>query len=298
MKRHLSIMLVSLLAVPGWALAQKEDGPPVSAGEKFDIRFPGGSVEEFVGVVQQQSRGHLNILVPEALESTPVPELDLRGVSFSGLAELLRAASANAPGGELIFENLGEGWVFRLEPGASARVTRVYAINDLLERYQLEDLLALIQVTLVMDARDVGGDGEVRFHEETKALLLSHTLEHQKLVESALTQLREAMNSQGQQASVEALVEEQENLKEEVFSMEMKLRRLAEKRAEIEQLYAGHPADDSGNQQDPIHVATLLAEREVVAIRSDILKERLKTLLRSAAKLEAERRRAASRRSE
>lgn len=203
-------------AAPGSVITTPDD--PL-----FDLRFPGGTVADYLEAVQQAS-GKRNIVAMAGTELVAVPAITLDGintlaaVSAIDSMRVLQAdgtrASVNANFKASVFTVSVEISDYRREPH---RYTIVHGLAEFMQsNYSIDAILSSIEVAL-----DLSGDTEskLRYHEDTRMLFV-HTSENvHHTVTNILAELRR------QAEFVQESIPEDERIRREIAALEERISR-------------------------------------------------------------------------
>ena len=209
-------------------------GQPISGGDsvavasdapRFNLRFPGGKVREFVDAVAKALGKPVNVLIPKEAENTVIPPVDVFGVTVSALFGALSEASR----GKILVRNKSSPndnqyveigfnffaqdrdssetvWTFRVitppelsskESKSPQRVVQFYPVAEYLSNFTVEDI-----TTAVESGWQLQGDGALkesppilRFHEETKLLICAGSNSQLEIIPQVLAGLGQLLNS-------------------------------------------------------------------------------------------------------
>src|SRR5688572_10108492 len=78
---------------PGAVPALDASGLPAGEEARFDLKFPGGPVKEFVAAVNKALGKPVNVVIPKEAEATLIPAVEMYRVTVSALFRALGAAS-------------------------------------------------------------------------------------------------------------------------------------------------------------------------------------------------------------
>jgi hypothetical protein len=168
---------------------------------RFNLRFPGGKVREFVDAVAKAVGSPVNVIIPKDTESTMIPPVDVYGVTVSALFRALSDASNR----EIVVQNtrvpsqnevrqIGFNfasqdqnssepvWTFHVttppefssgQPNAPERLVQFYPVAEYLTHFTVEDITTAIESgwQLQGDESAKASPPILRFHEETKLLI-------------------------------------------------------------------------------------------------------------------------------
>ncbi|MGI9243006.1 MAG: hypothetical protein ACR2RV_19570 [Verrucomicrobiales bacterium] len=267
MNRQILMILsgaLALVVIGGQSYGQAKKGHSRSAGVGlpeaavrggFDLDFPGGTLESFVDHVQEASSETLNVVLPEGSGDILIPSLKVRDVQFEEILETLQILMMG-PGGELGFQFIKTGsniWTYHeMTPQARSGQAAddlgepksklcTFALNDLLEVYEISDLVTLI--TTIWKTGGTSHPENMTVHEETMMLIVNATPEQEAVVTNLLKELTRASETQRalkrdkgtymkqSEARLQAIQREEEH---KVRIMEGELRRSQERLADLE----------------------------------------------------------------
>lgn len=185
MKLHkwLSAMAVALVLPLGVAAEGKAKSADT---ETFDLKFPGGSPSELLAAIKTAG-GKVNALVQPGMEKVQFPKLDFRGVTT---ANVLTAVSMLDNGRSRWLEN-DRVWVLIAPP--TNRRTQVFYVGNLLSQLKIDDITTAIQTTWQMAGKPV--TTEMKFHEETKLLIVLGEPKQCESVSEVLGQLANSISN-------------------------------------------------------------------------------------------------------
>lgn len=186
---------------------------PSSDPIRFDFDFPGGTVVEFVDAVGKAQGTPVNVAIPEANKGALIPPMKMTQVNVK---DLLNAASSTImefrPGRQgrdrfnnLIsqesyrvgykFDSIGENvWLFGRWPEPKEQVVPLdesvvfFNLEPYLGQYSIDDIITVLEAgnQLRPNSEPLG----LKFHKETKLLVVRGTPQDLNLVKSALAELR------------------------------------------------------------------------------------------------------------
>jgi hypothetical protein len=152
--------------------------------ETFDLKFPGGSPTELLAAIESAG-GKVNALVQPGMEKVQFPKMDFRSVTT---ASVLTALSMLDNGRSARWLESERVWVLTAPP--TNRRTQVFYIGNLLSQLKIDDITTAIQTTWQMAGKPASA--EMKFHEETKLLIV---LGEPRQLESVTEVLGQLMNS-------------------------------------------------------------------------------------------------------
>jgi hypothetical protein len=178
-------------AQPAEAPADKEQLPRQFT---FDLRFKGGTFEEFVAVLREASPEHPNILLSKTVRSFQVPPLELRACT---LWPALQAVSRVVePRVEVTSTDNSTYAIFtdaKPEPATNGVKVAVHSLAELLRRgspeteeKRLADVLAAFKVALEFEFDGEGPQPRLQYHKETGMLFVRGTEVQLELVNTTL----------------------------------------------------------------------------------------------------------------
>jgi hypothetical protein len=157
----------------------------------FDLSFPGGTVAEFVAQTEKAidqswgGRPRPNFVVPTEARSLKVPKVELRSVDM----ETLMNAMSTMLGREHMWQRVGGStWVLYTRP--DTRNTQAFFIGHLLFKFKIEDVTTAIETVWQMDA---GKKADLKYHQDTRLLIIRADKAQLEMATNVLTQLRDAL---------------------------------------------------------------------------------------------------------
>lgn len=197
---------------------------------RFDLKFPGGKVKEFVAAVSKALGKPVNVIIPKESEATLIPAVEVSRVTVSALFRALSRASqhqvlvptqipglpapSGRPGGYsyqtagFVFSteekepSTDAVWTFQVqtppelpvgEPVAPTWVVQYFPIADYLSHFTVEDITTALESGWKLQA-PTGGPAAIRFHEETKLLIIAGTEAQMKLIPQVLEGLQKRLS--------------------------------------------------------------------------------------------------------
>jgi hypothetical protein len=153
--------------------------------ETFDIQFPGGSPSELLSALESAGGKKVNALVLPGMEKVRFPKLDFQGVTT---ANVLNAVSMLDNGRTARWLENDRVWI--LTAPSTNRRPQVFYVGNLLSQLKIDDITTAIQTTWQMAGKPA--TAEMKFHEETKLLIV---LGESQQLESVTEVLGQLMNS-------------------------------------------------------------------------------------------------------
>lgn len=166
------------------------------------LDFKGGSPKALAQAISKSMNTHLNVLVTEENNSVIIPPIKVEHAALNDFFEALKRSSMTtvSTNGSLYetwygFEPEGSGehavWYFRVNRpriAESPNVCRYYQLEPYLKKLPVESILSAINTGFEM--LNITNPPQMKFHPETKLLIVVGRSEYQKVVESALDQLQ------------------------------------------------------------------------------------------------------------
>ena len=152
--------------------------------ETFDLKFPGGSPTELLAAIESAG-GKVNALIQPGMERVRFPKMDFRGVTT---ANVLNAVNMLDNGRSARWLESDLVWVLIAPP--TNRRPQVFYVGNFLSQLKLDDITTAIQTTWQMAGKPAAA--ELKFHEETKLLIV---LGEPQQLESVTEVLGQLMNS-------------------------------------------------------------------------------------------------------
>lgn len=224
-------LLAAALAFP--VFAQQESRAPASAQEaqptdsKADIRFPGGTVAEYTSALRSAFPG-ANIAVAPGVEVVRVAPVELTGVWVHEAVIAVGTLSES----QVTVEKYGnthliDGAMATKRQHAEQRsILRVWALAWLTEHREPKEILSAVQTAVDM----VDPGAEIRFHTDTKLLLVKGTPDQisavDQVIGSMITNIRQIAVDQSAAAvtSEERWKSERQELMARIAALEAQLR--------------------------------------------------------------------------
>ena len=170
---------------------------PISARAEsatFNIDFPGGTPDALVQEVAKQSGTRPNVIIPEHVDKIVLPRFKLQNVSTAQVFEALNLIFDEK--GMQHFRWISEGgkggqrtvWILTKTPlRPPSEACQVWFIGHLLESYPLDDINTAIRATWEMSGQT--STPALKFHKETKLLIVRGSEQELKLVQEVLKAL-------------------------------------------------------------------------------------------------------------
>lgn len=199
------VVLLSLFTLAGGPAAPAADEAVAQDNSPLvTLNFPGGTLDDFVRALEAASDGPVNLVMPGYTE-VPVPSIRVTNVSLQQVFAAIQRAdrriefhSVNDPGSTV--------WAVQLaQRRAQPQIARTYSVEPLLDKYNINDLTTAIRTAWEMaraqetidSSRDVnsrywndpGPAPELRFHQETKLLIVRGTQSDLQLAANVVEQL-------------------------------------------------------------------------------------------------------------
>lgn len=226
-----SLLLLAMLVGSG-AAAEKPaidpaTGLPLPETEPvFDLSFPGGPPRQFVDAVEKAAKISLNVIIPHEHEAVALPPLKVKNVTVPQLFQALTMASTKQEtritgtqfgmGGKPLpqyqivttkfgFKTTDERsrgnsiWYFyhdspppapKESPATTPQQCRFWQLEPYLETYKVEDITTAIETGWQM-AKVMPGP-QMKFHKETKLLVVVGGTDGLSIVDDVLRELRPA----------------------------------------------------------------------------------------------------------
>lgn len=194
------------------ASADREGNPvgnPAIDAPRFDLKFSGGPVKEFVASVNKALGKPVNVVIPKDAEATSIPAVEMYRVTVSALFRALgeasqrqiavRTGSRNVGGrgdqSTYQYQNIGFSfstndphetpdavWTFKVvsapelpdDAPVSARVVQYYPVAAYLTHFSVEDITTAIEAGWNLQREtepNKAAPPTIKFHEETKLLI-------------------------------------------------------------------------------------------------------------------------------
>ncbi len=217
-------------AVP---MATAGGGEVSDEAPRFDLKFPGGKVKEFVAAVSKALGRPVNVIIPKESEATLIPAVEVSRVTVQALFTALSNASQHevrvptnistsaSPGmiTNASFQYKRVGFTFRMDEKiatpdavwtfldttlpdipepvfpAPPRVVQYYPVAEYLSHFSVEDITAAIESGWALQGGPANPPATIRFHEETKLLICAGTAAQIELIPQVLKGLAPMLES-------------------------------------------------------------------------------------------------------
>lgn len=197
MTRTLPAGLIMLLACVASATAQDTAATNVQEKRKttLDLDFRGGTVQQLIDAIEAKMKDRPNAVIHPDCANLAVPSIRLRAVEVHDIFAVLEALNPEIkviPTSRDIFvlrRATRSGYQGGILIGP--RVARPFLIERFLTKYKVEDIVTAVQTSWDLLSVDRGGRPapSVKFHEETKLLIIGGTEIEVRAVEDIITQL-------------------------------------------------------------------------------------------------------------
>ena len=205
--RVLSTILLAAMAISAPAAAQSEHADAVQA---IDLKFPGGSVAEYIEAIRRAAE-YLNVVVMPEVAQVRMQPVELKRVDPTAAVRLLHGLRQERPEGAIVLTvDAIPGELFRSTVYTVSAVPEVrgrkrtatdsefWSLQEILEAEtppgNPEDVLTAVETALDM-FEEVGKPAEVRFHRETGLLMLHAHPDQIEAVDDVITALTAALRS-------------------------------------------------------------------------------------------------------
>lgn len=209
--------------------------PPEAAGQtKFDLDFKGGTPKQFIEAIKAQSGLKVNVIIPKEEADAQLPALEVSNVTLPKLFEAVSEASSVAT--NIIAGALQDATGKSRPYWATSRITkefrtrdkspdensiwyfnvhrpsnktpdfaneelvsvRVYQMASILNDYSIDDVLTAAKTAWQM--LDSSSTPELKYHSDTKLLVVKGTDEQQVLIRSVMEELEMTVRAKSRQA--------------------------------------------------------------------------------------------------
>ena len=195
---------------------------------RFDLKFPGGKVKEFVHAVSEALRKPVNVIIPKEGEETLIPAVEVSRVTVSALFTALSNASQHQIGVPTDVMTTSPGvtntsiqykmvgftfrtdeknspdavWTFLVtnppqfltqEPAVPPRTVQYYPVAEYLSHFTVEDITMAIESGWALQGGAPQPPATIRFHEETKLLICAGTAAQIELIPQVLKGLSQML---------------------------------------------------------------------------------------------------------
>jgi hypothetical protein len=213
-------------SAPGNGAPASAEAPAEAA--RFDLKFPGGKVKEFVAAVSKALGKPVNVIIPKEGEGTMIPAVDVSRVTVDALFSAMSIASQHEVGFPtnvatsstgVISTNIQYrmvGFTFRTEeknspdgvwtfsvkdlpenlaakPFTPPRSVQYYPVAEYLTHFSVEDITTAIESGWKLQGLDADSPATIRFHEETKLLICAGTTAQIELIPQVLKGLSQML---------------------------------------------------------------------------------------------------------
>lgn len=258
------LFLFICLPLANLPLAAAEDAEATKE-QSFTLEFPGGILAELLELAQQASPEPINIIDPGQAGDIAVPPLKLHAVNPSHWWAIVNHLGKVNVNGRYALERVTENTWALVTPEPPAQQAKgeaaFFPVGRLLEEHTVDDLITAVSTAWEMLELPESPTSHLRFHEDTKLLIVTGDASTVALVESALKALdsenrgereRQLMNELEKTKRFAEQLEERNVHAHEMIKnshrmaaekMELDLQRLAEEnanlRARIRELESG-----------------------------------------------------------
>ena len=205
--------------------------PQAPAKTTFDLSFKSGDLQSLVKQVQEVSPEVINVVIPPGSEDIYVPRLELRQVKFEELAETLSVLLTDRPGKQTCqFIKTGRNlWTFtgtapktEFAPGEvplGAPRLCTFALNDLLQVYEMSDIVTLL--TTIWEVSGEKPPKQMSVHEETMMLIMMADEKQEGDVQELINKLAAASEAERKKRQVFTGLERKLNEQHDRLTKEM-----------------------------------------------------------------------------
>jgi hypothetical protein len=180
----------------------RNGGQQASEPMLLTLDFKGGSPKALATAISKAMHTHLNVIVSEENNGIEIPPIKVELASLEEFFTALRRASLSSlsTNGNVYetsygFETTGSGdravWYFRVNRPRMAEppvVCRYYQLEPYLKKLSMDAILSAINEGFEMMGID--RPPQMKFHPETKLLIVVGRSDYLRIVESALDQLK------------------------------------------------------------------------------------------------------------
>lgn len=186
------------------------------------LDFKGGTLGDYLAAVDRAFGGS-NAAVQPGLESVPVGPVKLVDVRRKEAVRSLEVLAKMPPGSSVAVASMGDAEVFRVftdrrpEPPAPERRVTVWTLAPVLDdKTSAEQVLSAVETALAL----VPGPADVRYHKDTRLLIVSGTDEHARAIQQVIGSLEQARR----RAGPEGAEAENSELRNRIAQLEARLR--------------------------------------------------------------------------
>ncbi|MGP1347074.1 MAG: hypothetical protein ACTS3F_10465 [Phycisphaerales bacterium] len=188
---------------------QLQGGPSQPEEPRFDLRFEGGTVADYLEAIQNAS-GTRNIVTMHGLDLIPMPRVQLDQVTTGAAVAVLDNTRHTTDEGQQlevyfrsfegvytvrVIEDSRRGMPFPQQQQREREIlgTRIHPLAEMIEygAYPAESILSAIEAALDMSEDSTA---RLRFHEETRTLFVRANAFDQQTVEAVLEALIQQMD--------------------------------------------------------------------------------------------------------
>ena len=167
--------------------------PPRPA--RFDLRFPGGSLMELLEAIERQGGEKVNLVAPpdfkEKASRFAVAPMDLRDVAVDDLLTALNLTQRQPAGPIFEFRYANPVWMATVLTRPDSRQSRVFYVGNLLAAFKIEDITTAIKT--VWELKEADPKPELKYHQDTKLLIVFAKPEQIEDVSNIVRELKEAV---------------------------------------------------------------------------------------------------------
>ena len=204
--------------VPALHRSASEGHAEASVEKILNIDFRGGFLEELLQTIEEQNGLTVNVIASVEARAQQIPSLKLRNVHIGDLMMALESLGEFRvmSGGTNIFTVVTSPKSRRPTPLASQRSTRdrpIVTIHDIRSLIAGENNTLLFSVDDIVTAVSIGWDmmpggtgtdePSLKFHEETKLLIVQGNQDEQRIAKDVLDKLNESQFQQWQELQKE-----------------------------------------------------------------------------------------------
>jgi hypothetical protein len=204
--------ILAIVIAAGSGAAQ-EAGAPADAGMTriIDLRFAGGSAVAYLDAVRKVAPDVNVVVLDEHVAEVPVMPLELKRVRVATAIEILDGLT-RIDGERLVQLDVGF-----TGPEPAMRIATVRAevagpnapCDQLSHVWTLQEVIGagtgpqdiLMALELALELAELGTEAKLRFHEETKLLIVRGSREQITIVDEVIDRLREAMHARAAAAA-------------------------------------------------------------------------------------------------
>ena len=176
---------------------------PVAELATFNIDFRGGTPGELIQIIAKESGTKPNVIIPKYVAEVQLPNFKLQNVNTWQVFEALNMVADETGSQYLRWMSQGDRrdpnqvWtLLKPAPKPTNETCQVVFIGQLLESFQLDDINAAIRTAWEMLGK--ASTASLKFHKETKLLIVKGNGEELKLVVDVLKSLEQGAVSKKQ----------------------------------------------------------------------------------------------------